>query len=296
MRAARSEVECLKSHVQQHAQQNSVDAAKLKTLDAEEAEAVRQAELDGVEIPRAADGSVDLSAVPDGQELADLEQQRAALARQIALAQAELDQLCPNLKSLEKFGALEAKVGETSAQADAARKLCAEAEAKFQDVKTRRRDKFMACYKDLSRSIDAIYKEMTTYGDEEGGSAYLDVDDEEEPYLKGVQYTTMVPRKRFRELHLQSGGERTLAALALLFALHAVQQPPFMILDEVDAALDAQNVTALVAYLQKAAFQSIVISLKDKLYSECEALVGVYRPPVRDASAVLTLDLSPWSA
>ena len=53
-----------------------------------------------------------------------------------------------------------------------------------------------------------------------------------------------------------------------------------------DAALDAQNVTALVAYLQKAAFQSIVISLKDKLYSECEALVGVSAAAVAHANAM----------
>merc|ERR550537_888532 len=153
----------------------------------------------------------------------------------------------------------------------------------------------MSCYRNLARSIDQIYKEMTTYGDEEGGSAYLDVDDEDEPYLKGVTFTTMVPRKRFRELHLQSGGERTLAALALLFALHSYQKPPFMILDEVDAALDARNVQALVNYLKKADFQAIVISLKDRLYGDADALVGVYKPHKSEASEVLTLDLQPYA-
>merc|ERR1719261_433284 len=100
------------------------------------------------------------------------------------------------------------------------------------------KDLFLKCYTELSRSIDQIYKEMTSYAEEEGGTAFLDLDDEEEPYAKGVSLTTMMPRKRFRELHLQSGGERTVAALALLFAMHQSQRPPFMILDEVDAALD----------------------------------------------------------
>jgi structural maintenance of chromosome 1 len=168
-------------------------------------------------------------------------------------------------------------------------------ESRFNDVKTSRRECFLECFKHLAQSIDSIYKEMTTYGDEEGGSAFLDLDDEEEPYLKGVTFTTMVPRKRFRELHLQSGGERTLAALALLFALHQYQRPPFMILDEVDAALDAQNVHALVAYLKQADFQAIVISLKDALYGESEALVGVYKPHGTEASSVLTLDLEQYA-
>ena len=58
----------------------------------------------------------------------------------------------------------------------------------------------------------------------------------------GIKYTAMPPSKRYRDMFLRSGGEKTLAALALVFAVHVFQKPPFMILDEVDAPLDAYNV------------------------------------------------------
>ena len=65
----------------------------------------------------------------------------------------------------------------------------------------------------------------------------------EEPYLSGINYHAMPPMKRFREMEQLSSGERTVAALALLFAIHTYRLSPFFILAEVDAALDNVNVT-----------------------------------------------------
>ena len=75
----------------------------------------------------------------------------------------------------------------------------------------------------------------------------------------------MPPMKRFRDMDQLSGGEKTMAALALLFAIHTYQPAPFFVLDEVDAALDAQNVANVSHYIMQNAsdrFQFIVISLK----------------------------------
>ena len=70
--------------------------------------------------------------------------------------------------------------------------------------------------------------------------------------------------KRFRDMEQLSGGEKTMAALALLFAIHSYQPSPFFVLDEVDAALDNANVQKLVTYVKNHAgpgMQFIVISL-----------------------------------
>lgn len=53
-----------------------------------------------------------------------------------------------------------------------------------------------------------------------GGTAYLSLEDSEEPYLDGIKYHAMPPMKRFRDMEQLSGGEKTMAALALLFAIH----------------------------------------------------------------------------
>ena len=53
-----------------------------------------------------------------------------------------------------------------------------------------------------------------------GGVAYLSLEDSEEPYAAGIKYHAMPPMKRFRDMEQLSGGEKTIAALALLFAIH----------------------------------------------------------------------------
>eukprot|EP00971_Amphidinium_carterae_P031118 612494-Amphidinium_carterae.1 len=104
----------------------------------------------------------------------------------------------------------------------------------------------------------------------------------------------MPPGKRFRDMHLLSGGEKTLAAMALLFAVHAYQAPPFMIVDEIDAALDANNVQALANYVEQASCQMIIISLKDRFFVRAEALVGVWKNKPKETSSILTLNLAQY--
>jgi hypothetical protein len=75
-----------------------------------------------------------------------------------------------------------------------------------------------------------------------GGVGGRRLENQEEPFLHGVKFTAMPPTKRFRDMDQLSGGERTVAALGLLFAIHSFHPSPFFVLDEVDAALDNTNV------------------------------------------------------
>jgi structural maintenance of chromosome 1 len=123
----------------------------------------------------------------------------------------------------------------------------------------------------------------------------LDIEDSDEPYLDGIKYHAMPPLKRFRDMEHLSGGEKTMAALALLFAIHSYQPSPFFVLDEIDAALDNTNVARIAKYIHEHAapgMQFIVISLKTGLFQNSEALVGVYRDQAENSSNSLTLDVS----
>jgi structural maintenance of chromosome 1 len=105
----------------------------------------------------------------------------------------------------------------------------------------------------------------------------------------------MPPMKRFRDMDQLSGGEKTVAALALLFAIHSYRPAPFFILDEVDAALDNANVAKVAQYINKQAeggTQFIVISLKSCFYECAQSLIGVCRDVEEGRSRVLTLDLT----
>jgi structural maintenance of chromosome 1 len=140
---------------------------------------------------------------------------------------------------------------------------------------------FNAAYSHISEKIDQIYKDLTkSKSMPAGGTAYLTLDNSEEPYLEGVKYHAMPPLKRFTDMEYLSGGEKTIAALALLFAIHSYHPSPFFVLDEVDAALDNSNISKVASYIKTHSgpgFQFIVISLKNSLYHKSDALVGIYR-------------------
>merc|ERR1711879_497321 len=139
--------------------------------------------------------------------------------------------------------------------------------------------------------VAPCYKELTTYDGYEGGSAYLDLDDAEEPYNGGITFTACPPGKRFFPMELLSGGERSMASLALLFSMHSYKPPPFMILDEVDAPFDRKNTNSLVSYLKKLRFQCLVISLKDTFFSHSDSIVGIYKDKEIQSSGALSLPL-----
>merc|ERR1711920_543889 len=118
----------------------------------------------------------------------------------------------------------------------------------------------------------------------QSAQAFLGPENPEEPYLEGINYNCVAPGKRFQPMSNLSGGEKTIAALALLFAIHSYRPSPFFVLDEIDAALDNTNVSRVAQYLgahsrttSSDAFQSVVISLKNIFYDKADALVGVCR-------------------
>ena len=120
--------------------------------------------------------------------------------------------------------------------------------------------------------------------------------------IQGINYNCVAPGKRFQPMSNLSGGEKTIAALALLFATHSYQPAPFFVLDEIDAALDNTNIGKVASYIesQKGSMNIMVISLKEEFYSHADALVGITTNPqkMRESGAlvskVLTLDLTPW--
>lgn len=127
-----------------------------------------------------------------------------------------------------------------------------------------------------------MYKQLTWGNNAMGGTASLRLENPDEPFLSGIRLDATPAAKRARETHSLSGGEKSIAALALLFAIQGFRPSPVFIMDEVDAALDPDNVKIVADYLRKKAhagprpaLQSIVISHKQLLYSRADALVGV---------------------
>lgn len=222
----------------------------------------------------------------------------------------EIERTAPNLKALDQYEALQGKEKEVNEKYEAARKKEKEISDKYNAVRQRRYELFMEAFDHIAKSIDTIYKQLTkSHTHPLGGTAYLNLENDDDPFLHGIKYTAMPPTKRFRDMEQLSGGEKTVAALALLFSIHSYKPSPFFILDEVDAALDNLNVAKVAGFIRLkscdqaranqvsesgSGFQSIVISLKDSFYDKAEALVGVYRDSETSCSRTLTFDLTKY--
>jgi len=211
---------------------------------------------------------------------------------------AEIERMTPNMKAMDRLDDVEVKLAETEKEADKSRKDSKNARDTFNDVKQRRTELFNKAYNHISERIDEVYKDLTKgKAAPMGGVAYLSLEDNEEPYAGGIKYHAMPPMKRFRDMEQLSGGEKTVAALALLFAIHSYQPSPFFVLDEVDAALDNTNVAKVANYIRAQAsdtFQFVVISLKGSLYERGHSLVGIHRDQDLNSSRTLTLDLTQY--
>jgi structural maintenance of chromosome 1 len=208
---------------------------------------------------------------------------------------AQIEGMAPNMKAGDAFDAVVDQLEECNEDFSKAKELSKEASQYFEEIKNQRSDRFNTAFKHVSDALTTIYKDMTKSSKHPlGGNAYLSIDDADEPYNGGIKFTAMPPMKRYRDMEYLSGGEKTIAALALLFAIHSYHPAPFFVMDEVDAALDNVNVLKLCNYIRQRSkdFQCIVISLKDMFFEKSESLVGICRDAPTNSSRTLTLDLT----
>jgi chromosome segregation protein len=133
------------------------------------------------------------------------------------------------------------------------------------------RKQFLATFEALDEKIAHVF--ATLFG---GGTARLELVGED-PLEAGVDIVAQPPGKRLAHLSLLSGGEKAMAATALLFALHLLRPSPFYLLDELDAALDDANVERLNRLLQELAEQSqiIVVTHNKRTLEMADTLYGV---------------------
>lgn len=210
--------------------------------------------------------------------------------------------LQPNARAVERFEEAQSRFNEADKETEKLKAEERKVHAEFNRIKKLRKELFEKTFDHINEHLDGIYRELTrntnSAAELSGGSASLTLEEEDEPFNAGIKYHATPPSKRFKDMEYLSGGEKTIAALALLFAINSYCPSPFFVLDEVDAALDVKNVERIASYIKKHGnknFQFIVISLKNSMFEKSDALVGVYRKQKENASRVVTLDLSKYA-
>ena len=148
------------------------------------------------------------------------------------------------------------------------------------------REKFKETFDAIVIQFEQIFKQLIG-----GGNAALRLDDENNPLESGIEIIAQPPGKKLQNINLMSGGEKTMTAIALMFAVLKIKPTPFCILDEVEAALDDANIDRFAKYLRN--FENIqfaVVTHQKATMEHADVLYGVTMPE-QGISKVLSLRL-----
>jgi chromosome segregation protein len=141
------------------------------------------------------------------------------------------------------------------------------------EIDRKKRRIFMQAFRKISKKLQKHFSKLT-----DGGNAVLKLENPDEPFSGGVDLIVQFPNKPSIVVSGASGGERSVAAVAFLFAIQEFAPASFYMLDEIDAHLDAFHVSKLADLLVEESEKSqfIVITLKPEVVNKAQKVYGVY--------------------
>ena len=149
------------------------------------------------------------------------------------------------------------------------------------------RSTFREQFERMRKEFDQTFREL--FG---GGKGTLELVEEEDILEAGIRVIAQPPGKKLQNMLQLSGGEKSLTAIALLFAIQNLKPSPFCLLDEIESALDEANVDRFAKYLHKLTnhTQFIVITHRRGSMSSCDRLYGITMQE-KGVSALVSVDL-----
>ncbi|MFC1727963.1 chromosome segregation protein SMC [Nanoarchaeota archaeon] len=177
-----------------------------------------------------------------------------------------------NMKALEVYDDAEKEFSSLLSKKDTLSVEKEDVLVMMNEIETKKKDLFMKSFDVVNDEFRGIFSELTTKGD-----ASLVLENVENPFEGGVLIKVKITGKRFMDIRSLSGGEKTMTALAFIFAIQENDPASFYVLDEVDAALDKHNSEKLAKLVRKYAerAQYIMISHNDGMIAEADTLYGI---------------------
>ncbi|MBG0718234.1 chromosome segregation protein SMC [Microbacterium sp. 2C] len=198
---------------------------------------------------------------------------RAAERRRLQDAERKLAQLGRvNPLALEEYAALEQRHAFLTEQLADLVQTRTDLETIIAELDERMQTIFLAAFEDTKIAFGEVFPILFP-----GGSGSISLTDPEHPLTTGIEVSVRPVGKKIERLSLLSGGERSLAAVALLTAIFKARPSPFYILDEVEAALDDANLGRLLGVFEqlRVSSQLIVITHQKRTMEIADALYGV---------------------
>ncbi len=193
----------------------------------------------------------------------------------------------PNLGAIEEFERVNSRYMYLTDQRGDIAKSRTELLKIIDDITGSMTDIFVAEFQRIGDSFKEVFLEL--FG---GGKASIELEDEQHPLESGIEIRVQPPGKALKTLTLLSGGEKAFVAIALYFAILKIRPTPFVVMDEIEAALDEANVIRVSEYMRKLSdkTQFIAITHRRGTMEEADVLYGVTMQE-RGVSRVLMIDL-----
>ncbi|HKM58821.1 MAG TPA: chromosome segregation protein SMC [Chthoniobacterales bacterium] len=184
-----------------------------------------------------------------------------------------LDAMGPvNLESIQEYDELEERQKFLDEQHGDLVKSKAELLDVINKINATTKELFAETFEQIRRNFQEMFNEL--FG---GGKANLLLVDDVDPLESGIEIIAKPPGKQLQSISLLSGGERTMTAVSLLFAIYMVKPSPFCVLDEMDAPLDESNISRFIKILDRFVHQSqfVVITHNKRTIAKADILYGV---------------------
>lgn len=197
----------------------------------------------------------------------------AVLREKLAKTREELKALgSVNLMAPEEFGEQKERYEKLQSSYDDTNKSLENLIRVSEEIKTKSTEMFLDTYNKIKKNFHNMFRRL--FG---GGRGELRLVDPQNVLTSGIDIYAEPPGKKLQNIALLSGGEKTMTAVALLFATYQVRPSPFCLLDEIDAALDDKNVSSFVTALRSFAklSQYIVITHNKKTVMGASTMLGV---------------------
>ncbi|KAF4652439.1 Structural maintenance of chromosomes protein 4, partial [Perkinsus chesapeaki] len=223
---------------------------------------------------------VDLS----GEELAAVEKALSSIKSMVFALEDEIQKMQPNTRAIEDYKKKAADYKKKKDELDAVTKARDDVRNNLKQLENDRLTMFLTGFHTIREKLKELYQMITL-----GGDADLELVDGQDPFSMGISFSVRPPRKSWKQIANLSGGERTLASLALVFALHYYKPTPLYFMDEIDAALDQRNVAIIANYIKERTqnAQFIIITLRNSMFELADLLVGICKTNDRSKSIMV---------
>ena len=197
----------------------------------------------------------------------------ADLREKLAAAKTEFKNLGQvNLMAVEEFAEQKERYEKQKANYDDTQKSLENLIRVSEEIKAKSSEMFIETYNKIKKNFHNMFRRLFN-----GGRAELKLQDPQNVLTSGIDILAQPPGKKLESIGLLSGGEKTMTAVALLFATYQVRPSPFCLLDEIDAALDDKNVSSFVTALESFSkvSQYIVITHNKKTVLGAKTMLGI---------------------